>query len=287
MSILNVAMLQLTATPYDQEKNLEKGIKFCRQAAQKKAQPSANVDVILFPEMWNYGYQKFDPKKPGDHEKWLNQAISIDDNFVKTFQDLAKELDTAIVITFLQKYEQKPKNTAALIDRHGNIVINYDKVHTCDFDVLEASCTAGKNFYVHDLDTKNGFVKIGLMICFDREFPESARILMLKGAEIILTPNACKLDEKRINQFQSRAFENMTGVAMANYAKPQHNGQSIAYDASGEKIIRAGEEEGIFVAQFDLEKLRTYRKKEPWGNAYRKPDCYKDLVLIPSASMRR
>ena len=52
------------------------------------------------------------------------------------------------------------------------------------------------------------------MICFDREFPESARILMLKGAELILTPNACKLDEKQINQFQTRAYENSVKVTV-------------------------------------------------------------------------
>ena len=67
------------------------------------------------------------------------------------------------------------------------------------------------------------------MICFDREFPESARILMLKGAEIILTPNACELEANRIGQFRARAMENMVGVAMANYAAPQENGHSVAF----------------------------------------------------------
>ena len=68
------------------------------------------------------------------------------------------------------------------------------------------------------------------MICFDREFPESARILMLKGAELILTPNACELEANRIGQFRTRAFENMLGMAMANYAIPQENGHSVAFD---------------------------------------------------------
>ena len=62
------------------------------------------------------------------------------------------------------------------------------------------------------------------MICFDREFPESARILMLKGAEIILTPNACEMEDNRICQFKTRAYENMVGVVLANYAAPQQNG---------------------------------------------------------------
>ena len=64
------------------------------------------------------------------------------------------------------------------------------KVHTCDFD-MEAALTPGDDFYVCTLDTAKGDVRIGAMICYDREFPESARILMLKGAELILTSNAC------------------------------------------------------------------------------------------------
>ena len=66
------------------------------------------------------------------------------------------------------------------------------------------------------------------MICYDREFPESARILMLVGAELILVPNACNLEQNRLGQFKARAFENMVGLAMANYAAPRCNGHSMA-----------------------------------------------------------
>ena len=86
--------------------------------------------------------------------------------------------------------------------------MTYAKVHTSDMKLTESNCTPGEDFYVCDLPVGNEKVKVGAMICFDREFPESARILMLKGAELVLTPNACSLDEKRINQFQARAFEN-------------------------------------------------------------------------------
>jgi len=126
------------------------------------------------------------------------------------------------------------------------------------------------------------------MICYDREFPEAARILMLKGAELILTPNACTLDEHRIAQFKMRAFENMVGVAMTNYAAPQNNGHSVAFDAvaypveDGESrdtlIIEAGEAEDIFMASFDIDSIRAYREREAWGNAYRRPRLYKMLI---------
>jgi len=273
MAILNVALLQMTASG-NQNDNLKTGVESCRKAVQMGA------DIILFPEVFNIGYQSYDPNKKGDHDAWLAKAIATDDIFVKTFQNLAKELNLAIVLTFLEKWKQAPRNTAILIDRNGNIVITYAKVHTCDFDIREASMTPGDDFYVYDLDTEKGKVKIGLMICFDREFPESARILMLKGAEIILVPNSCTLDDLRIEQFRTRAFENVVGVAMANYARPPYNGHSIAYDANGKLIVQAGEQDGIFMASFDLDQLKKAREQEIWGNAFRKPHRYNTLVSM-------
>jgi predicted amidohydrolase len=112
---------------------------------------------------------------------------------------------------------------------------------------------------------------------------------MLKGAEIILTPNACTLDLPRLSQFRARAFENMVGMVMANYAAPKDNGHSVAfdaaaYDADGASkdtlIVEAGEREGIYLAPFDLDALREYRRRETWGNAYRRPRAYGILTSL-------
>jgi N-carbamoylputrescine amidase len=125
------------------------------------------------------------------------------------------------------------------------------------------------------------------MICYDREFPESARILMLNGAEIVLTPNACGLGLSRLTQFRARAMENMMGMAMANYAAPDQNGHSVAYDGMAFDdcgrdrdmlLIEAGEGEGVFLADFDLDAIRTYRQCETWGNAFRRPHRYAALT---------
>ncbi len=67
-------------------------------------------------------------------------------------------------------------------------------------------------FLVCDFDG----IKIGIMICYDREYPESARVLMLQGAEIILVPNDCGSMKPRLCALSTRAYENMVGVAMAN-----------------------------------------------------------------------
>jgi N-carbamoylputrescine amidase len=139
-------------------------------------------------------------------------------------------------------------------------------------------CTPGTDFYVCRLETAAGPVQVGAMICYDREAPESARILMLKGAELVLTPNACGLDDRRIYQFGTRAFENAMAVAMANYADPQQNGRSIAFGADGNLLVEADRSEGIHFADLDIDEVRAYRAKTVWGNAFRRPHRYGLLV---------
>lgn len=274
---LKVALLQLLPEETI-EGNLQKGLEFCNKAK------AMGADLALFPEMWSVGYIITE-----DMEKLKINTLSIDSPFVNSFGRLAKELNMAIGITFLEKYEPLPRNTLCLFDRFGSRVLTYAKVHTCDFGD-ECRLTAGEDFYVTDLNTEQGNVKIGAMICYDREFPESARILMLKGAEIILVPNACPMEINRLSQLRARAYENMVGIATVNYpiGKPDCNGHSSAFDGiayrpdeSGSRdtlVIEAGEQEGIFIANFDMDQIREYRSREVHGNAYRHPRKYGLLV---------
>jgi predicted amidohydrolase len=277
---IKVALLQMTGCGSDKTANLAKGDAFCRRAR------TMGADVALFPELWSVGMTFYDPKREADRKRWQALAISRDDSFVVHFRNLARELNMAIALTYLEKWNGSPRNSVSLIDRHGEVVLTYAKVHTCEFD-LEAALTPGDGFPVCTLDTEQGDVKIGFMICFDREFPESARILMLAGAELILTPNACTLDDHRLSQFKTRAYENMVGVAMTNYAAPQNNGLSAAFDGVAYPvedqprdtlIIEAGELEDVYLAAFDMDSIRAYRKREVWGNAYRRPRLYERLT---------
>jgi predicted amidohydrolase len=282
MGMIKVALLQMTGCGHDRAASLAKGEVFCRRARMMGA------DIALFPEMWSVGMTFFDREQEGARERWQAQAISRDDAFITHFRNLARELKMAIAITYLEKWDRRPRNSVSLIDCRGEIVLTYAKVHTCEFDA-ECALTPGDSFPVSMLVTEQGDVRVGFMICYDREFPESARILMLQGAELILTPNACTLDEHRLGQFKTRAFENMLGVAMTNYAAPQNNGHSVAFDAvaypvvDGEArdtlIVEAGEDEGVFLAAFDMESIRAYRKRESWGNAYRRPRLYRELIV--------
>ncbi|HUE83349.1 MAG TPA: carbon-nitrogen hydrolase family protein [Pyrinomonadaceae bacterium] len=278
---LKVALLQLKGHGFDRQASLAEGEAACRSAHAK------NADIALFPELWSVGMNYFNPKEAGAKEFWASQAIARDHPFIIHFQQLAKELNMAIALTYLEQWENAPRNSVSLIDREGKIVLTYAKVHTCEFDI-EAALTPGDGFPVSTLATQHGDVKVGCMICYDREFPESARVLMLQGAELILTPNACTLDHHRLGQFKARAFENMVAVAMTNYAAPQNNGHSVAYDpivypvpdgdARDTLVVEAREEEGVFIAPFDLNRIREYRARETWGNSYRRPRLYHSLT---------
>ena len=280
MTSTTVALLQISAFGTDQLKNQAKGIQYCRQAARLGA------DIALFPEMWNIGYTSFDPDRPGARQAWFDLAIDRQSEFITAYQTLAAQLNMAIALTYLENRSGLPHNVVSLIDRHGDILFTYAKVHTCDFDPMEAVIESGEEFYVSTLDTAQGDVEVGAMICFDREFPESARLLMLQGAELILTPNACELEINRLSQYRARSFENMVALAMANYPHPAFNGNSIAFDGisfdrDGSRdmlLVQGGDQEGILLAEFDLAQLRKYRQQEVWGDAFRKPAKYQALL---------
>lgn len=283
--IFNVALLQLNPTD-SIENNMLKGIEYCKKAKE------IGADIAVFPEMWNTGYEML---FEGDLEdqvnipqekvnKWNSKAIENDNEFINKYINLAKELGMAIAITYLEKTEQKPRNTVVIIDRNGNIVLKYSKVHTVD-SKMEAYTQSGTEFKTCELDYGRGKVKLGTMICFDRDFPESARILMLQGSEIILVPNACYMSKIRLEQLKVRAYENMVGIVTVNYAN--HGGKSSAYspivrninkhELNSEMLVM-NDKEDIKIAQFNMSEIREYRSRETLGDAYRKPYAYKRLI---------
>lgn len=285
MSAIKIALVQKKAIPNDKERNLSLAVQYIREASYLSA------DIVLFPEMWSNGYappfdgafdNPTDPAFEKERNEWLESAVLIESDYVTAVKDAASTYKIGVCATFLSKTKDKFQNTAIIIDRRGNILLNYAKVHTWDFS-LEKLLQHGSEFKVCDFEG----IQIGVMICYDREFPESARVLMLKGAEIILVPNACDMNSLRINQLSTRAFENMVGVAMANYPGKGWGCSCafspIVFDENGNCldniIVKADDmSEDILIAEFDMNRIRTYRDRETWGNAYRKPGAYSDLV---------
>lgn len=274
---LKIALLQIMPGA-TLEENICIGVQACRRAAKMGA------DIALFPEMWSCGYEI-----PEDTAALHDLAQQKNGDYIDRFRVLAQELNMAICCTYLEQHDPQPRNSLALFDRRGRRVLDYAKVHTCDFGDESRLCP-GDDFYTATLETACGEVCVGAMICYDREFPESARVLMLKGAELILVPNACPMEINRLSQLRGRAFENMLAIATCNYpiGKPDCNGNStvfdgIAYrpDVAGScdtQVVNAGEMETICLAALDLDELRQYRSREVHGNAYRRPEKYSLLL---------
>ena len=263
--IFKVAVLQMRSENRAYEDNIKVIIRNMTEAKKN------NADVLLLPECFMTGY-----------DLTIDNDAAISEGDLAALCDKAKKLGIGLVATALTKGNVKPQNAAFVIGKHGEILMKYSKVHTCDF-ADERVLESGTEFKVCDFDG----VKIGIMICYDREYPESARILMLKGTEIILVPNDCVSMRPRLQALSTRAYENMCGVAMAN-PNGKNAGNSCAYspicwDGNDECVdntllLADAETEGLFYAEFDMDAIRQYREREMLGNTFRKVKAYSDLL---------
>ena len=262
-----IALLQKTALPGHFDTNLN-ALLTAMQTAKKNG-----ADLLLPPECFLTGY----------HFPVTNRdGISQNSPLLQTLSQTAGQLQIGVVATGFSQGKVKPRNTAWILDKQGRILMQYDKVHTCDF-ADECCLEHGEEFRVCNFHG----VKLGVMICYDREYPESARVLMLKGAEIILVPNDCGSMGPRLQALSTRAYENMVGIVMAN-PPGADKGNSCAYspicwDENGrcveDQLLLAGpEEEGIFYVDFYLDPLRRYRSREMMGNTFRKVQAYGPLL---------
>ena len=238
-----------------------------------KEAAESGADILLLPEAFLTGYEL-----PMSNE----EALPDDSLYIKKICKAAEELNIGVVVTAITKGRNKPQNSAYVVDRNGSILMKYSKVHTCDF-ADEACLESGDEFRVCDFHG----IKLGIMICYDREYPESARVLMLKGAEIILVPNDCGAMRPRLGALSTRAYENMVGIVMAN-PNGENAGNSCAFspicwDEDGicvDNVLLMADDvtEGLFYAEFDMDAIRSYRENEMMGNTYRKVKAY-DMLL--------
>ena len=263
--IFKVAVLQMRSENRAYEDNIKVIIRNMTEAKKN------NADILLLPECFITGY-----------DLTIDNDAAISEGDLAALCDKAKELGIGLVATALTKGKKSPQNAAFVIGKNGDILMKYSKVHTCDF-ADERVLESGTEFKVCDFDG----VKIGIMICYDREYPESARILMLKGAEIILVPNDCVSMRPRLQALSTRAYENMCGVAMAN-PNGKNAGNSCAYSpicwddndecVDNTLLLADAETEGLFYAAFDMDAIRKYREREMMGNTFRKVKAYSDLL---------
>lgn len=258
-----VAILQMKSLNRQYQKSSDIVIRMMKKASENGA------DILLLPEAFLTGYEL-----PISNE----EALADQNPYLDKICTAAAELNIGAVITAITKGAKKPQNSAYVVDKSGKVLMKYSKVHTCDFSD-EACLESGNSFQVCDFCG----IRLGIMICYDREYPESARILMLKGAEIILVPNDCCAMKPRLCALSTRAYENMVGVAMAN-PNGENAGNSCAFspicwDGDGncaDNVLLMADDltEDLFYAEFDMDKIRSYRENEMMGNTFRKVKAY-------------
>ncbi|HKS47434.1 MAG TPA: carbon-nitrogen hydrolase family protein [Amycolatopsis sp.] len=233
----------------------------------------AGADVVLFPEMWNIGYRLPTPKEAASNGFRYRMAEARDRHLAAAART-AREAGVTIVATHLEVDGDRMSNAAAVLDRTGEVVSRHEKVHLAWF-AGESVLHAGNGFSTARLELADGeHVHIGLMICYERVFPEAARALAAGGAELVLVPNASPLCENRLWQARTRAFENKFALAIANYPEAPYGGASIvcdgiAFDERGRPrdhtVLLADDRPGMHVVDLSLAALREYRAGQPWG----------------------
>jgi len=262
-----------------------------KAAAMAADAAAAGADIVVMPELYQLGYCALCPAFPrhAAHGSsggggggnlsalyaWAARAQPDGDpnGYVARFGALAKSLGVAIQASFLRAAPGggPPENAVALLDRHGELVHTYSKVHTAVWSQCEAMTAPGSAVRVGMLDTAGaGGVAVASLICADREYPEMPRLVAEAGAELLLVSNACDLTDWHLAMLRTRAFANGVAIGMANYAAPACNGRSPAYGPRGEQLALAADAaEQLVLFDVDVAALRAFRAS-PEGVARRK-----------------
>lgn len=219
-------------------KNIEENIKLIKSYLEEAK--NKNSDLVLFPELSVTGYS-------------LNEDSYIygmqEDNILPEIQNLCKKLKINCVISLPLNEKDNTYIGAVFIDSNGIIKSKYLKTHL--YDKESKFFSKGQDFPV--FDTPIG--KIGMMICYDLEFPEVARILSLKGAELILIPtsNMSPYEEDQTIFVKSRTKENEVPILICNRLGSEDDlnffGNSMLVDQEGKIIFDAKDHSGIFTGK--------------------------------------
>ncbi|HOZ48553.1 MAG TPA: carbon-nitrogen hydrolase family protein [Candidatus Hydrogenedentes bacterium] len=241
--------------------NLATAERLIREAAARGAQ------IIMTPEVVLTGFVG------GNEERAMAEPIP--GPSVQRFAAVAQELDVYILIGLSELNHGEILNAMAVLDREGGLMGVMRKVHINRHET-SGGWRNGSAFPVWRFTTDTGSMTAGIMICYDREVPESARILMIEGADVIFNPLSCTCPTADIHRalLRTRAFENEVYVFMVNHAAPRQNGHSMAFDFNGMIVEELDEKEGVLVYEADLDALEAHRAKGIYGRHHRRPELY-------------
>lgn len=282
MRKVKVAATQMSCS-WNKKETLDKADALVRDAAKKGA------NIILIQELFETPYfcqlHKFE---------YMELATPPEENpAILHFKNVAKELDVVLPISFFERAGNTAFNSVAVIDANGTILGIYRKTHIPD------GLPYGEKFFFTPGDTgfkvwKTKYGNIGVGICWDQWFPETARSMALLGAEMLLFPTAIGSEptlEKDSsvhwrNTMAGHAAANMMPVIASNRIGTETDenssitfyGKSFIADNHGDIIAQADEKTSqSIVAEFDLDELAKERRE--WGIFRdRRPEMYEILL---------
>jgi N-carbamoylputrescine amidase len=291
---VTVAATQM-ACEWDIDANIARAERLARKAADQGA------NVILIQELFETPYFCIE-----QDVKHLALASWPEENrAIKHFRPIAKELGAVIPISFFERANQAFFNTTAMIDADGEVMGFYRKSHIPNgpgYQEKQYFSPGDTGFKVWN--TRHG--RIGLGICWDQWFPETARVMSLMGAELLLFPTAIGTEPPPALPVNSRehwqrtqqghAAANLTPLIASNRYGLERSlqdpeglylrfyGSSFIADAMGAKVEEAPEDqEAVITATFDLDEIRGYR--ENWGVFRdRRPDLYGPVRTLDGAA---
>ena len=283
MRKVTVAATQMSCS-WDIDENIQKAEKLVREAAAKGAQ------IILLQELFETPY--FCQKETFDYYQYALEAEN--NKAINYFKAVAKELEVVLPISFYEKRNNARYNSAAIIDADGIVLGVYRKTHIPDGPGYE------EKFYFTPGDTgfkvwNTRYAKIGVGVCWDQWFPETARCMALMGAEILFYPTAIgsEPEEQDVDSrdhwqmcMQGHAAANIMPLIASNRIGSEivcdseitFYGSSFIANHKGGKVAEADRfSETVLVAEFDLDEVEAYRTS--WGVFRdRRPEMYKVLL---------
>jgi predicted amidohydrolase len=235
--------------------------------AEKAAEAAANgASILLLPEMYLSGYNI-------GVEAALAQALTPES--LSPAQSIAKASNIALVFGYPELVGDTVANAAVMIGPDGKILANYRKTHLFGDLDRQMFKSVGDRLSITEF---NGY-KIGLLICYDIEFPEPARVLALAGADILLIPTAQMEPYTQVAKLliPTRAYENQLYVAYANHSGSDDGlsyvGLSSICGPNGDVLAAAGTGEELIYATIDKADHAKIRQVDPLI-ADRRPELY-------------
>ena len=246
------------------EVNLKKSLAFMEEAAQNGA------DMIVFPEIQ---LSPFFPQYPGSDVR--DRSVAPDSETVIRFCEACRRHRIIAVPNLYLNIEGKYYDTSLVISAEGQVLGDQKMVHIAQADQFfeqDYYAPAEDGFKV--FDTPVG--KIGIVVCFDRHYPESIRTEALRGADLILVPTAnTKAEPSDMFEWEIRvqSFQNCVAIAMCNRVGLEgdmdFSGESLVADATGNLLMKASDREGLFFADVDMALSAKVRNSKPYTNLRR------------------